>query len=336
MANARVRRNFLSKIRVNGVNLSSLEDIKEGVCRAYQSLISNSGDWRPSINGLNFKELREGLASSLKEFYIHGTFQRSLNSTFLLLIPKKEGTEDLRNFKPINLVGSMYKLLAKVLANRLKLVMGEISCNILAGPSCGLMRFQGVYLPPTWVFPLEPPINPRGCGMQWKKDSGKGCLSEKTIPLQRVCAMLEKIQRDFLWGGGALEKKPHLVSWKVICAAKKDGGLGIRSLATFNKALLRKWLWRFANRMSPYGSKLSLVSMTFKRRDGAPKEGVDDLLRWKENKNETFSVKSFYSSFSRASSPPSRLELFGRLGFQLGLASLVGRRLGAGYSPLTT
>ncbi|RVW71708.1 hypothetical protein CK203_057082 [Vitis vinifera] len=30
----------------------------------------------------------------------------------------------------------------------------------------------------------------------------------------------------------------------------------------------------------------------------------------------------------------SRLELSGRLGFQLGLASLVGRRLGAGYSPL--
>ena len=31
----------------------------------------------------------------------------------------------------------------------------------------------------------------------------------------------------------------------------------------------------------------------------------------------------------------SRLELFGRLGFQLGLASLVGKRFGAGYSPLT-
>ena len=31
----------------------------------------------------------------------------------------------------------------------------------------------------------------------------------------------------------------------------------------------------------------------------------------------------------------SQLELFGRLGFQLGLASLVGRRLGAGCSPLT-
>ena len=55
-----------------------------------------------------------------------GTFQRSLNSTFLLLIPKKERAEDLRDFRPISLIGSVYKLLAKVLANRLKLVMGEV------------------------------------------------------------------------------------------------------------------------------------------------------------------------------------------------------------------
>ena len=55
-----------------------------------------------------------------------GTFQRSLNSTFLLLLPKKERAEDLRDFRPISLVGSVYKLLAKVLVNRLKLVMGEV------------------------------------------------------------------------------------------------------------------------------------------------------------------------------------------------------------------
>ncbi|RVW34516.1 hypothetical protein CK203_115335 [Vitis vinifera] len=45
---------------------------------------------------------------------------RGINASFLVLIPKKGGTEDLKDFRPISLVGSLYKLLAKVLANRLK------------------------------------------------------------------------------------------------------------------------------------------------------------------------------------------------------------------------
>ena len=56
---------------------------------------------------------------------------------------------------------------------------------------------------------------------------------------------MEKIQRDFWWGGGALEKKPHLVKWDIVCLDKRKGGLGVRSLNSLNKAL-RKWIWRFA------------------------------------------------------------------------------------------
>ena len=60
-----------------------------------------------------------------------------------------------------------------------------------------------------------------------------------------VIKRLEKIKRDFLWGGGNLERK-LLVKWKVICLSKDKGGLGIRGLLNLSKALLRKWNWRFA------------------------------------------------------------------------------------------
>ena len=61
-----------------------------------------------------------------KEFHERGRFVRSLNTTILVLVPKKRGADDLRDFRPISLVGGLYKLLAKVLANRLKKVVGKV------------------------------------------------------------------------------------------------------------------------------------------------------------------------------------------------------------------
>ena len=42
------------------------------------------------------------------------------------MIPKKGGVEDLKDFRPISLVGGLYKWLAKVLANRLKRVLAKV------------------------------------------------------------------------------------------------------------------------------------------------------------------------------------------------------------------
>ncbi|WJZ98951.1 hypothetical protein VitviT2T_017437 [Vitis vinifera] len=61
-----------------------------------------------------------------------------------------------------------------------------------------------------------------------------------------VARRLEKVQRDFLWGGGNMEGKIHLVNWEVVCTDKDKGGLGLRKLAMLNKALLGKWIWRYA------------------------------------------------------------------------------------------
>ena len=61
-----------------------------------------------------------------REFHERSRFVKSLNATFLVLVPKKGGVEDLKDFKPISLVGSLYKSLAKVLANRIKKVMGKV------------------------------------------------------------------------------------------------------------------------------------------------------------------------------------------------------------------
>ena len=63
--------------------------------------------------------------SLFEDFFHFDTFQRSLHSTFLVLIPKKGGAEELKDFRPISLIRGLYKLLAKGLENRLKSVGGE-------------------------------------------------------------------------------------------------------------------------------------------------------------------------------------------------------------------
>ena len=57
-----------------------------------------------------------------KDFHEQSSFLKSLNTIFLVLLPKKGGAEDLGDFRPISLLGGLYKLLA----NRLKKVIGKV------------------------------------------------------------------------------------------------------------------------------------------------------------------------------------------------------------------
>ena len=56
-------------------------------------------------------------------FHAHAMFEKSLNATFLALIPKKIDVVDVKDFRPISLVGELYKIIVKVLAIRMRRVV---------------------------------------------------------------------------------------------------------------------------------------------------------------------------------------------------------------------
>ncbi|KAK0603038.1 hypothetical protein LWI29_000757 [Acer saccharum] len=60
------------------------------------------------------------------EFYRDSAVVRHLNSNFLVFIPKIRNPSSLKDYRTIILVGAAYKILAKVLANRLKKVMDKV------------------------------------------------------------------------------------------------------------------------------------------------------------------------------------------------------------------
>ena len=59
----------------------------------------------------------------------------------------------------------------------------------------------------------------------------------------RVADKLIGLLRRFLWGGGSEQRKITWVKWEIVCLPKEKGGLGIKDIRTFNKALLGKWRW---------------------------------------------------------------------------------------------
>ncbi|KAJ9560832.1 hypothetical protein OSB04_005992 [Centaurea solstitialis] len=59
-----------------------------------------------------------------------------------------------------------------------------------------------------------------------------------------VVKEIEKLMRRFLWSSGDAIKGKAKVSWKEVCLPKGKGGLGIKSLKCWNKALLAKQIWK--------------------------------------------------------------------------------------------
>ena len=67
--------------------------------------------------------VKDEVMGFFREFFQHDQFVKSLNATFLVLVSKGSTVEDLKDLRPIGLVGSLYKILSKVLANIIKRVM---------------------------------------------------------------------------------------------------------------------------------------------------------------------------------------------------------------------
>ncbi|RVW41517.1 Transposon TX1 uncharacterized 149 kDa protein [Vitis vinifera] len=292
----------------------------------------------------SWETVKEDLLGLFKEFHDQNSFIKSLNHTFLVLIPKKGGVEELGDYRPISLLGGLYKLLAKVLANRIKKVIGKVISldqnafikgrqildgSLIANEVIDLWQKRGekgivckldiekAYDSINWQFLLKV-MQKMGFGSKWigwmwycistvkysvlvngvpagffqarkgrwmgcwiwrlKLDVGWGQLPTVYLGLplgapnrdvsawdgveertrrrlslwkrqylsKGVARRIEKLQRVFLWGGTNGGTKSHLVKWEAVCVEKEKGGLGLRKITILNKALLGKWIWRFA------------------------------------------------------------------------------------------
>ncbi|KAG9444848.1 hypothetical protein H6P81_016188 [Aristolochia fimbriata] len=70
--------------------------------------------------------MKTDVIEMLNDFYYRGIEYRSLGASLIALLPKKEGVENIRDFRPISLISGPYKIVARILAGRLKIVLPDL------------------------------------------------------------------------------------------------------------------------------------------------------------------------------------------------------------------
>lgn len=70
--------------------------------------------------------MKADITKVFHEFFTIGKFEKGFSSTFIAFIPKKVGAMEVKDFCPISLVSGMYKIILKVLANKMSLVVDKI------------------------------------------------------------------------------------------------------------------------------------------------------------------------------------------------------------------
>ena len=66
------------------------------------------------------------VTTAVLDYLNNGNMMPDINYTHIVLIPKIKSPEKMTNFRPINLCNVIYKIISKVIANRLKLILPQL------------------------------------------------------------------------------------------------------------------------------------------------------------------------------------------------------------------
>ncbi|KAE8704873.1 hypothetical protein F3Y22_tig00110435pilonHSYRG00103 [Hibiscus syriacus] len=167
--------NQTNTLEAEELNLDFLK-LSEGQCLALEKPFSEEEVWEaiahsdinkaPGPDGLNlgfFKKfwpnLKDDMMRFFRDFYVGKVWEPEVNFSFISLIPKKANPEGLEEFRPISLVGGLYKVISKVLARRLSLYLNDIisqsqfafipgrnilDCSFIANESIDFWRKRGL------------------------------------------------------------------------------------------------------------------------------------------------------------------------------------------------
>ncbi|PNX72998.1 cysteine-rich receptor-like protein kinase [Trifolium pratense] len=134
-------------------------EIKDDMVREFSEEEVRKAVWEcestksPGPDGVNFgfvkefwEDMKDDFMRVMREFHENGRIVRGANSSFIVLIPKKKNPLNLSEFRPISLIGCIYKVIAKVLANRLKTVIDTVISETQSAFISGRQILDGILI----------------------------------------------------------------------------------------------------------------------------------------------------------------------------------------------
>ncbi|GJR98128.1 RNA-directed DNA polymerase, eukaryota [Tanacetum coccineum] len=108
----------------------SFEEIKKAVWDCGTNKSPGPGGFSFEFFRSHWNTLNQDILAAVHEFFATGSFPLGCNSNFIALIPKIIDAKVVKDYRPISLIGSLYKVIAKILANRLSLVMSDLISDV--------------------------------------------------------------------------------------------------------------------------------------------------------------------------------------------------------------
>ena len=88
----------------------------------------------------HWKVVGQSVIKAMQSFFISGKMLREVNNSYIVLIPKIQNPSTFNHFRPINLCNTIYKIISKLIVDRLRFVLPS-----LISPA------QSAFIPGRWI-----------------------------------------------------------------------------------------------------------------------------------------------------------------------------------------
>ncbi|GJR40314.1 RNA-directed DNA polymerase, eukaryota [Tanacetum coccineum] len=146
----------------------SLEEIKKAVWECGTNKSSGPDGFSFEFIQKYWNIIQHDVINVVKEFFSSSKFPLGSNSSFITLIPKSLDAKMVKDFRPISLIGSFYKIVAKILSNRLCIVMPDLISDYHKIKAMIFKAdFEKAFDSVRWDY-LDGVLNNFGFGVKWR------------------------------------------------------------------------------------------------------------------------------------------------------------------------